>query len=182
MTTTAENILAMSIECARGVYGARPPSSMYAVNVALLLAGTAATESHLQYRRQVGYGYGEGDGAFGLWQTEDAPITDNVALLKRKPALAQNASRYLHGEAGDMDAILAMGSHGLVRLCAGWDRFACLMDRIHYMRFPAPVPGNDAWRADYYKKYYNTTAGKGSAAKYLEDYHRLISPVLKAGL
>lgn len=180
--TTPREILHLSHQCASNVYGTRQPSHLYAVNVALLLAGTAATESHLKHRRQVGYTMSDNGGAWGLWQTEAAPLIDNINYLKRRQDVARRAEAFLFPHGGDLDYIFNTSSHCLTRLCAGWDRFACLMARIHYMRFPEAVPGNDEARAVYYKKYYNTVAGKGTPQKYLEDYHRLISPALKAGL
>ena len=45
--------------------------------------------------------------------------------------------------------------------------FATAMCRIHYLRVKAAIPKTIEGRAEYWKKYYNTPLGKGSAAGYL---------------
>ena len=177
----ARRILQLCDEAANQIYNA-PPSHMYATNVALLLAGTAATESHLRYRRQVGYKISDMGGAWGLWQTESLPMGDNVRYLRAHPEVRERAAQFLHQGNGDLDAILSAGNFGLCKLCAGWDRFAVLIARVHYLRQPGAIPCTDEKRAEYWKKNYNTYLGKGTPAKYLADYKRLIAPWLKAGL
>ena len=52
--------------------------------------------------------------------------------------------------------------------------YAAAMTRYHYRRVPQalPRPGDWAGLAAYYKRYYNTPAGKGSEAKFLADCER----------
>lgn len=45
---------------------------------------------------------------------------------------------------------------------------ATVFARLHYKLRPEAIPQTLAGRADYWKKFYNTAAGKGSAAEYLE--------------
>lgn len=40
--------------------------------------------------------------------------------------------------------------------------------RLHYKLIPDPIPLTLSGRAEYWKRYYNTAAGKGSAAEYIE--------------
>lgn len=52
--------------------------------------------------------------------------------------------------------------------------YAAVMARIHYWRHPAPLPAADDVEglARYYKLVYNTDAGRGTAAQFIENYHR----------
>jgi len=177
----ARRIIELCHDAAHNVYAAHP-SRLYAASVALLLAGTAATESNLKYRRQLGYTISDPGGAWGLWQTESLPMGDNVRYLIGHPDVLARAAAFLHQEQGDFRAILSVGNFGLCKLCAGWDRFAVIMARVHYLRQPGAIPCNDADRALYWKKNYNTYLGKGTPAKYMSDFQRLIAPALRAGV
>lgn len=44
---------------------------------------------------------------------------------------------------------------------------AAVVCRLHYLLIPEPVPQTLKGRAEYWKKYYNTVAGKGSPADYI---------------
>jgi len=48
--------------------------------------------------------------------------------------------------------------------------YAAAMCAIHYMRFPEPLPktGSRMAQAVYWKKYYNTSEGKGTVGEFLE--------------
>lgn len=41
--------------------------------------------------------------------------------------------------------------------------------RIHYLLRNEPIPQDQAGRAEYWKRYYNTSAGKGTALEYLAN-------------
>ena len=175
----ARRILALCRDCAAEVYGTRAPSPAYAERVALLLAGTAATESHCRYIRQRGFDWGADVGAWGLWQTERAALRDDLSYLARHDALRMRAMAWLYEDPeGDFEALDNMGGPMVLRAVAAWPRLACLMARVHYMRFPEPVPATEAARADYYKRIYNTHLGAGTREKYLADFGRIIAPVL----
>lgn len=45
---------------------------------------------------------------------------------------------------------------------------ATVIARLHYKLVPEPIPQTLAGRAVYWKKYYNTVAGKGSPEEYIE--------------
>jgi hypothetical protein len=75
-----------------------------------------------------------------------------------------------------MTGLLSMGTHGLLRIVHDWDRLACLMARLHYVRFAEAVPRDLQGQAAYWKKYYNTVAGKGTPKKYMNDWAALIQP------
>lgn len=172
-----DRIAEMTQTCAAQVYGRTPPSPDYARRVASLLLGTAATESHFKYRRQRGYDVLTDEGAWGFWQSEGPPLNDSLLYLAKRPSMARRAAQWLYGRS---DAVWPYQGHwnlpSVLRQLYNDDRLACLMARIHYMRFPEPVPAGLDAQAAYYKRYYNTELGAGSAAKYIQDYETHVSP------
>lgn len=59
---------------------------------------------------------------------------------------------------------------------------ATIICRLTYMRFPEPIPTNYFDRARYWKKKYNTSAGKGTFEHYLESAERFGFASLEDGL
>lgn len=171
-------ITRISRECAALVYGSRPPTPLYADSVARLLMGTAAAESLLRYRRQMGFSLDSLTGAWGLWQTESAAVGDNILYLRRRADVRRNASVFVYGDEGELNAVLGMNAHGLLRLIHDDDRFACLMARVHYLRVAEAVPLDLYGQAGYWKRYYNTRLGKGTVAGYVAKFNELIEPML----
>ena len=49
---------------------------------------------------------------------------------------------------------------------------AMLFCRLRYLAVPESIPGTREARADYWKKYYNIVAGKGTPADYLDKCRR----------
>lgn len=125
-----------------------------------LLLGTACQESHCgEYIRQVGCSGNVG--AFGVWQMELATardIYDNY--LRYKPDLCARVDA-LKGAKQTIGEALTMN--------AG---YACALARIHYMRQPGNIPADVAGQAAYWKKYYNTAKGKGTAAEYMKNWQK----------
>lgn len=160
-------------ECASQVYGKTPPSPAYSETVARLLMGTCATESHLRWRRQGGFNLVRLDGAWGLWQTEQGAVKDSVKYLRRRGDVLANCSQFV-----DMTGVFDMDIRALLMRIMEDDRFAVVFARLHYLRVVSPVPVGLTEQAAYYKKYYNTVAGKGSVDKYLRDWKRLVEPAL----
>lgn len=176
---TGNRMIALCRSCAAEVYGTRRPNAEYAEAVARLLAGTAAAESMLVHRRQIGYDMDHDGGAWGLWQTEQGAVADSMRYLRERPDVRERCAQWLLGTGRhDMSGVLAMGGHGLLRLIHDWDRFACLVARLHYIRFSAPVPRDLAGQAGYWKEYYNTRLGKGTPEKYMQKYRSLVEPLL----
>lgn len=173
LVITPPALVKMCHDCARNVYGTRPPTMEYALRVTRLMAGTAATESHLRYQRQGGFSLENIRGAWGIFQTESGALQDTMARLQRDDALRANAERWLFQGQGGFKALFQMDPLPLLQLVHDWHRLAALVCRLHYYRFPAPVPGTDTEQAAYYKKHYNTYAptAAGSVEKYLRDFH-----------
>ncbi len=58
-----------------------------------------------------------------------------------------------------------------------WDlRYAVALARLHYYRASEALPAADdvQGQADYWKRHYNTAAGAGTPAEYVDSYRRLI--------
>lgn len=177
---TARTMIAICRSCASEIYGTRKPTPDYAEAVARLLMGTAATESHLVYRRQLGFGMDSDRGAWGLWQTEQHAVADSVKYLLANLAVRERAAMWLYGEdRHDMGGILGAETGCLLRMIHDDDRLACLFARLHYIRFRPAVPRHLRGQAEYWKRYYNTVDGKGTPEKYINDWRRIILPELE---
>ncbi|MBF0447369.1 MAG: hypothetical protein HQL67_04125 [Magnetococcales bacterium] len=123
-----------------------------------LLLGTAAQESKMgHYIHQLG-----GGPALGVFQMESATFQDIWQnYIRFRPAIA---SRLAHQwplqpepEALVTDLLLA-----------------AVMCRLHYRRVFAPLPeANDVnGLAAYWKRYYNTAAGRGTEAEFMTNWSR----------
>lgn len=124
-----------------------------------LVLGTALQESNLQYLRQL-----EDGPARGFYQMEPNThddIWDNFLAFRAE--LRARVSAFL---APDRDRI-----EQLV-----WNlAYATAMCRVHYLRVPHPLPdpGDIGAMGAYWKQYYNTVQGRGTADEFVkkfEDY------------
>lgn len=134
-------------------------------NEVALLVGTAAAESSLTHRVQIG-----GGPARGLWQMEVATGKD----------IFQNYLHFRPERANKVLEILITGVPGtslglLLTEGVGYglehhDGFACAMARIHYLRDPHPIPDTLEGQAEYWLKVYNR-GGKGTVEHYLTQWY-----------
>lgn len=134
-------------------------------NEVKLMLGTAAAESGLVHRRQLG-----GGPARGLWQMEPTTGQDIFAthLIRHRYQERFNKLMDIWLEIGIavftpyiMDIDIHLGRY---------DDFACAMARIHYLRDPDPIPDALEEQAAYWKRVYNTPAGAGTVEHYLEAW------------
>lgn len=116
-----------------------------------LLCETAAAETHYgTYRDPTPNGAGR-----GLYQCDEIAFKD-VQMRVRQ---------------ADVDLLKAAFDFDLRK--AEWDDLnlspllATVFARLHYKLKPEPVPQTLLGRAGYWKKYYNTAAGKGTAEEYI---------------
>ena len=127
-----------------------------------LVMGTAAQESHLKYVRQLGDGP-----ALGLFQMEPATHDDIW-------------NNYLHWRERRADKICQAIQYDNIALISPpsaermmWDfRYAAIMCRVHYRRVPKPLPDEHDIHglAAYWKEFYNTPAGAGTADEFVNNY------------
>ena len=120
----------------------------------LLVMGTAAQESHLQYIRQLGNGP-----ALGLWQMEPTTHDD----------IWEN---WIDHREQVMDVVLALAMGESDELIYNL-RYAAAMCRIHYRRFPGFPTEDPVSLGGYWKKYYNTSAGRGTVDEFVENFKRV---------
>jgi hypothetical protein len=123
-----------------------------------LLLGTAAVESGFVHLRQIG-----GGPALSYFQIEPdtAKWLLGEYLPRRQPKMHSVIRDRLNGRA-ITDALVE-------------DQiFAAMLCRMRYWAVPAAVPDTLLGQAAYWKQWYNTQGGAGTAAKYAETYNRLI--------
>lgn len=128
-----------------------------------LLMLTCATESHLaNYLVQM-----NSRAAKGIYQMERLPFDEVFELViprlnnKQKQTLL---NYHINKEEASHDRLI-------------WDlKFATIMCRLQYWRFHERLPHADniTGLATYWKKYWNTLAGKGSVAGALMNYKRFV--------
>lgn len=141
---------------------------LWSENAEELLMGTAAHESHMgKYARQVN------GPALGAFQMEPSPHTDIYDnFLRYKPDLLRAVQDTIPiGAESRTPAGYKCGSNAMLthNPC-----YAALMARLHYLRQPGKVPDSIEGQGQYWKKYYNTAAGKGTVEQYLDDYVQFV--------
>jgi hypothetical protein len=131
---------------------------LYSLAAEELLLGTAIQESRLTYLKQLG-----GGPAVGVFQMEPATHDD----------IWENYLQY-HQELSDLvrtieDSVDA--AYMISDLC-----YAAAMCRVHYYRVSEALPdaGDTITQAAYWKEYYNTPLGAGTAQEYLENWNKYI--------
>ncbi|MBL4832613.1 MAG: hypothetical protein JKY26_01455 [Pseudomonas sp.] len=123
------------------------------VKAELILLETACAETQLgAFKDPTPNGAGR-----GLCQCDNIPFYDVIARTREKHILAIKEAfglnlYHVKHEQLDNNPLLAF-----------------ILCRLHYKLIPAVFPDNKQERAQYWKKYYNTVAGKGTAEHYLES-------------
>ena len=129
-----------------------------------LLVGTAVHESGgLEAVDQItGAGDVEPGPAFGLFQMERLTLNDHLAYLAAREQMERRVMNFRAPQPQDL-ALQLMGNHF----------FAAAMARIHYWRKPERLPGRGDLHglAAYWKRHYNTPAGKGTVEKFIADWN-----------
>ena len=130
------------------------PEIPYSRRAVKLLLMTAAHESRFgTYLKQIG---GPARGVFQMEPTTEQDIWSN--FLRYKRPLYTKITRVVP-ETSDFDQM----STNLV--------YQIAMARVHYWRVPEPLPETTEGCAEYWKKYYNTHKGKGSADSAIMAYN-----------
>lgn len=125
----------------------------------VLLLMTAATESHL------GYWLDQISGpADGLYQMEPATARDTMQRVKRYLPLSIALNTFRQPKA----PLHVQVAHDAV--------FSTALARVKYYLDPQPLPEamDLEGLAHYYKRVWNTTAGKATVAQALRDYRRYV--------
>ena len=165
----------MCTQCAHEVYLGDPPTEPYTLAVKELLIGTAVQESdRFRARRQYGFDYISLRGAWGLWQMEIGAATDAIKYLNKNPRMRDRAIRFItQGVAADIRIFSEMQAMTLMHMISLNDRLACALARVNYWQKKGRIPATPEGHAKYWKKYHNTSAGKGTTEEYLDKWYRL---------
>jgi hypothetical protein len=131
------------------------PLIPYGVAAEELVLATAVAESRLEALRQLGHGP-----ALGVYQMEPAThddIWDNY--LAFRPELARRVSQLVAERPDRLQQLMTNLA------------YATAMCRVHYRQAPEPLPPaeNLEAQAAYWKAHYNTEAGAGTVARFVED-------------
>lgn len=140
----------------------------HSVDAEKLILGTACIESECgRYLFQH-----ERGPARGIFQTERQAMLDNIKFLSRRPLFLNLCRKWINSPLQDdephwfVDDLMAEMAWNLAA--------AVIMCRVHYLRFPEPIPDNLRAQAKYYKKYYNTVSGKATEDDYIRAWHRFV--------
>lgn len=141
-----------------------------------LLVGTCAQETAGgAYIRQIGYPIGSLSGAYGIYQCELRSADMNLRSARQKTMSknARLASIFTH--IVDFMGIPKRDTD-LAAALMGDLYFATAMCRLHYMLVPVPIPEASDIRGlgEYWKKYYNTSLGRGTVDDFVENYRRYV--------
>lgn len=122
-----------------------------------LLIGTAVYESGLQALEQ------DRGPARSYFQIEPATAHDVERSMLKDEALAAAVRELQTGQPFDLMAQITANP-----------LFACAVARLVYWRAPPPLPAADDLVAlgQYYKKFYNTAQGKGTAVGWTRSYQK----------
>jgi len=130
-------------------------ADLYSGDAVELLMGTSAQESHLgSYIHQIN------GPALGIFQMEPATEED----------IWNNYLRYKSSLSAVVKTVMTGNPNELA-----WNlKYAILMARIHYLRVKAGLPdsANVHAMALYWKQYYNTPLGRGTAKEFAKNYAR----------
>jgi len=138
---------------------------MYSEEAVELLMGTAAQESHLTHRRQIG-----GGPALGYFQMEPATAEDIVFRylplkdreFQKKVELAAN------------EAVMSLTPDMLAQRLEDNVFLMVALARLKYYMVPEAIPKDLHGQAAYWKRWYNTPLGAGTTEEYMTNYINVI--------
>lgn len=141
--------------------------SLYSKDAVELLMLTAAQETHLgRYLKQI-----KGP-ALGIFQIEPATLADLITnyLMYRGKLGKIVQSLYVKGlgMAGTADSVgLNMQGNLILQV---------VIARLIYRRVPEPLPDNRSHEAmaQYWKKYWNTSLGRGTVEEAVQNYQKYV--------
>ena len=131
-----------------------------------LLVGTAACESGLAWLKQGLRRAGDGEGrALGVYQMEPATHDDIRTYLSRRARLS-----------GLVDSLLAEFPTPETQLVTNL-AYTTAIARVLYWRKPEALPAADdiPGLAAYWKRHYNTAAGRGKPADFAQALERCLA-------
>lgn len=129
-----------------------------------LVVRTCVYESDLYHLKQVGGGPARGFPQIELGETGAKDILGRYLGLERKAELRQK----VHVALGFDPVVLASDDYQLDLQLQGNMILGIICCRLKYGMFPEPLPSKDDRLAQgrYYKRFYNTSGGKGNAEEF----------------
>lgn len=132
---------------------------LYSPEAVALVLGTVCVESQCgEYLQQIPSGP-----ALGIFQIEMATYEDLIRnFLDFRPELkARVMALYCEGMSAKQNLTCNL-------------LFQAAVCRLIYFRVSEKIPNDLAGMANYWKKYYNTSKGKGTPEKFIEAYERYV--------
>ena len=137
-------------------------SGPYSRTVVRMLLGTAAAESGMRHRKQIG-----GGPARGLWQMEPLTAWDIFEnYLKYRPRMFLRLTALWFNV--PLASPFVPDEEVLAEHLMFDDPLACALARIKYLRDPHAIPEEVESQARYWKRVYNTDKGAGTPEHYME--------------
>ena len=133
---------------------------LFSPEAVALVLGTACVESQCgEYIKQIGTGP-----TLGIFQIEPATYHDLQCnfLEYRSELKAKLMALYCEGMSAEENLTCNL-------------MFQATVCRLIYYRAPEAIPTDLAGMADYWKKYYNTSKGKGTPEKFMAAYKRYVN-------
>lgn len=138
--------------------------NLYSSDAEDLLVGIACAESNCgEFLTQHPNGP-----ALGIYQCEKDSAEDVLSyLINRRPALYKQVMALSTQEMSFEDNI------------RGNLLFATAIARCFFLRFPEAIPSTQEGKAEYWKKYYNTSLGKGTKDGFLRKWKELEEGIIE---
>ena len=166
---------------------------LYIRSCAELLFGTAAVESGFHYRRQMTPAAMSTVGGFGIWQVELRTAENLLMGLLNRPTLSGVIAQFIwphdHYPLHWFMRTTMMDYHYDERavewLLRGSNRAGVCLARLKYLSIPSAIPCHVSLlvrrkqHAEYWKRHYNTAAGKGTEEAYVLQFDNLCLPILE---
>jgi len=152
------------------------PDLKYNLAVAQLLLGTAAQESNFEWERQRSPTWDGQIGGFSKWQLEINSIQATMEMLNRDSIKATKVTQFLFADPHANKNWLSLPLQTILWMLRlnDNDYLGIMFAREHYRRssrlVSQVVPYDLEGQARYWKKYYNTEAGKGTVEQYLINW------------
>lgn len=184
--TTPVECYATALSVMRSIHNGHEPSHPYMEAGARLLTGTAAHESGgFKHTRQIGFGFDDLRGAWGICEVESISVKETMRRLTRKRDLAGRCAAWLYREEKAYQHhtwYLDFGVLGICHLMSVSTRASILFARLHYLWEPEAIPYTVSEQGEYYKRYFNKT-GKATANSFIDAWDRYCrEPLARAGI
>jgi len=106
-----------------------------------------------------------GRGSFGVGQVDERNFEDTMSRLRGDKGQPRNLVKYVQRFKDELGIDLTEVKYEDL----ADPKLGLIFTRLHYLKNPDPIPPTVQGRSKYWKKFYNTSAGAGTAAEYLAN-------------